>query len=64
LTLSPESLDDLFSDIVRVGEALGAQNRQAISSELKKRCEHIVNQCDALSISHTKTRPNIVPRPY
>ena len=55
LTLSPESLDDLFSDIMRVGEALNAQDQAIhLSSELKKRCEHITAQCDALSRGHTK----------
>ena len=58
LTLSPESLDDLFSDIVRVGEALGASEQAShLISELKKRGEHIMTQCDALSRGHTK--PNI-----
>ena len=58
LTLSPESLEDLFSDIVRVGEALNAQEQAShLSSELKKRCKHIANQCDALFRSHAK--PNI-----
>ena len=55
LTLSPESLEDLFSDIVRVGEALNAQDQAShLSSELKKRCEHITTQCDVLSRGHTK----------
>ena len=58
LTLSSESLDDLFSDIVRVGEALGASEQAShLISELKKRGEHITTQCDALSRGHTK--PNI-----
>ena len=58
LTLSPESLDDLFSDIVRVGQALGAAEQAShLISELKKRCEHISTQCDALSGGNPK--PNI-----
>ncbi|MGI9460244.1 MAG: ABC transporter substrate-binding protein, partial [Pirellulales bacterium] len=61
LTLSPESLDDLFSDIVRVGEALGAPDQAShLSSELKKRCEHITPQCDALSRGHTKPRVALI----
>ena len=58
LTLSPESLDDLFSDIVRVGEALGApEQANQLISKLKKRCEHITTQCDALARGNPK--PNI-----
>ena len=58
LTLSPASLDDLFSDIVRVGVALGAPEQAShLISELKTRCEHITTQCGVLSRGNPK--PNI-----
>ena len=63
LTLSPESLDDLFSDIVRVGEALGApEQANHLLDVLKKRCKNVVTQCHASSDHHSKqniARPNV-----
>jgi iron complex transport system substrate-binding protein len=63
LTLSPESLGDLFSDIVRVGKTLGAtEQANHLVDVLKKRCENVVTQCHALSDHHSKqniARPHI-----
>ena len=62
LTLSPESLGDLFSDIVRVGEALGAtEQAKHLLDVLKKRCKNVVTQCHASSDHHSHqniARPN------
>ena len=42
LTLSPQSLDDLFVDILRVGEAIGRQaEAEAAVAELRRRCETV-----------------------
>ena len=63
LTLSPESLDDLFSDIVRVGEALGAtEQANHLLDVLKKRCKNVATQCHDIIDHHSKqnlARPHI-----
>ena len=42
LTLSPQSLDDLFVDMLRVGEAIGKQAEAgAAVAELRRRCETV-----------------------
>ncbi len=63
LTLSPESLDDVFSDIVRIGEALGAtEQANHLLAVLKKRCKNVATLCHDISDHHSKQNialPNI-----
>ena len=63
LTLSPESLDDVFSDIVRIGEALRAtEQANHLLAVLKKRCENVATLCHDISDHHSKQNialPNI-----
>ena len=53
LTLSPQSLEDLFSDIARVGDAVGEPKQaNCLIAALKKRCDDISTRCHALSHGH------------
>jgi iron complex transport system substrate-binding protein len=48
LTLSPQSLDDLFVDMLRVGEAIGRQvEAEAAVAELRHRCTVVQNTAAA-----------------
>lgn len=48
LTLSPQSLDDLFTDIVRVGDAIGRRaEAKAVLEQLKERCEKVKTKTTA-----------------
>jgi iron complex transport system substrate-binding protein len=58
LALSPNSLEDILQDVLRVGEAVGLPDRaRQFASSLHKRIEHVASLTHSLDIS---SRPRVI----
>jgi iron complex transport system substrate-binding protein len=56
LSLNPSTLDDVFADIERIGDAIGrAQEASALVEQLRARLQAVL-----LQVAHAETRPRVV----
>jgi iron complex transport system substrate-binding protein len=64
LTLSPQSLDDLFADMLRVGEAIGRQTEaEAAVAELRHRCDTVRTKAAAALVQAAGRKPRVAIQP-